>query len=93
MKLSTAVRSISYLKARAPEVIRSVAAKKSPVVITVNGEAKAVLQDVVSYEETQEGLALLKILALANKSVEAGKLRTARESFRRIRRRLKRHAI
>ena len=89
MKLSTGVKSISYLKARAPEVIRSVAAERTPVVITVNGEAKAVLQDVVSYEETQQGLALLKILALANRSVEAGKLRTARESFRRMRRRLK----
>ena len=89
MKLSSSVKSISYLKARAPEVIRSITAQKSPVVITVNGEAKAVLQDLVSYEETQEGLALLKILALANKSVATGKLKTVRDSFRRIRRRLK----
>jgi prevent-host-death family protein len=89
MKLSSAVKSISYLKARAPEVIRGVAKEKQPVVITVNGEAKAVLQDVVSYEEAREALALLKILALANKSVESGRFSPARESFARIRRRLK----
>jgi prevent-host-death family protein len=89
MKLSTAVRSISHLKARAPEVIRDIAETKAPVVITVNGKAKAVLQDVASYEETQEALALLKILALSEASVRAGKVSPARKSFARIRRRIK----
>lgn len=60
------------------------------MVITVNGEAKAVLQDIASYEETQESLALLKILALANKQVEQGNVRPARTVFARIRRELKR---
>jgi prevent-host-death family protein len=89
MKLSTNVKPISKLKAQAPNVIRDVAASKSPVIITVNGEAKAVLQDIVSYEQKEDALALLKILALANKSVEAGKLRPTRAAFARIRRRLK----
>jgi len=87
MKLSTAVRSISHLKARAPDVIRQVTEDRSPVVITVNGEAKAVLQDVASYEETQEALALLKVLALGNAEVEAGRVSPAREAMARIRRR------
>jgi prevent-host-death family protein len=89
MKLSTAVKSISHLKARAPEIIRDVTEQRAPVVITVNGEAKAVLQDIASFDETQEAMALLKILALANKSVQAGKVRPAGEAFARIRRRLK----
>jgi len=89
MKLSTAVKSISHLKARAPEIIRDVTEQKAPVVITVNGEAKAVLQDIASFDEAQEAMALLKILALANKNVEAGKVRPARQAFARIRRRLK----
>ncbi len=90
MKLQNRVKPISHFKARAPEVIRDLARQRSPVVITVNGEAKAVLQDIASYEETQDALALLKILALANRNVEKGELRPAGEAFARIRRRLKR---
>ena len=75
MKLSGRVKPITYLKAHAPQVIRGLAEGKEPIVITVRGEAKAVLQDIASYEETQETLALLKVLALTARSVEAGKVR------------------
>jgi prevent-host-death family protein len=89
MKLYGQVKPISYLKARAPEVIRELEEQRTPVVITLRGEAKAILQDVASYEETQESLALLKILALTNKRVEEGKIRPAGEAFSRIRKRVK----
>lgn len=89
MKLTDRVKPISYLKAHAPEVLRDVAAERQPVVITLRGEAKAVLQDIASYEETQETLALLKILALTNKSVENGNVRPVGEAFAKIRKRVK----
>ena len=89
MKLSSQIKPISYLKAHAAEIVRSLGEQGEPLVITQNGQAKVVIQDIESYEQTQETMALLKILALANKSVATGKLKTARESFRRIRRRLK----
>jgi len=89
MKLSARVKPISYLKAHAPEVIRGLAEGETPVIITLHGEAKAVLQDVARYEETQETMALLKALALTNKEVENGKLRPASEAFERIRNRIK----
>lgn len=73
MKLATRIRPISYLKAHASEIVRDLAAS-GPSVITQNGEAKAVLQDIRSYEETQETLALLKILALGQQQVAAGKV-------------------
>ncbi len=72
MKLSERVKPISYLKAHAPEIIRGLAAGQEPIVITLHGEAKAVLQDVGRFEETQETLALLKILALTNTSGSRG---------------------
>jgi prevent-host-death family protein len=89
MKLSNQVKPISKLKAEAPEVIRQLAKARTPVIITVNGEAKAVLQDIASYEEMQESPALLKILALSRKSIKAGKARPLRAAFARISRRLK----
>ncbi len=89
MKLSERVKPLSYLKAHAPEMIRGLAEGQDPVVITLHGEAKAVLQDVGRYEETQETLALLKVLALTNAQVEAGKVSPAAEAFKRVRARVK----
>ena len=53
--------------------------------ITQNGEAKAVIQDVVSYEQTQETLALLKLLALGNAEIEAGRFRPVADVVKRLR--------
>lgn len=65
MGIETRVKPISYLKAHSAEVIRDLGEGAPPLVITQNGEAKAVLQDVTSYAATQELLALLKLLAMA----------------------------
>ncbi len=79
MRYSSQVKPISYLKANAAEVLTRIAERREPLVITQNGEAKAVLQDVASFEETQETLALLKILALGNQDVAAGKVKSVAE--------------
>lgn len=84
MRYSTQVKPISYLKANAAEVLTNLAEQREPLVITQNGEAKAVLQDVASYESTQETLALLKILAIGNEEVAAGKLKSAQNVFKRL---------
>ncbi len=75
MRYSSQVKPISYLKANAAEVLLTLTEAREPMVITQNGEAKAVIQDIVSYEETQETLALLKILALGNQEIQAGKVK------------------
>jgi len=75
MRYSAQIKPISYLKANAAEVLKELTAQRQPLVITQNGEAKAVIQDVASYEETQETLALLKILALGNGQVARGKVK------------------
>ena len=85
MKLSTQIKPISYLKAHAAEIVRTLSAQGEPLVITQNGEAKAVLQDVASFEETQETLALLKILALGNQDVAAGKVKPVADVVARLR--------
>ena len=73
MRYSSQVKPISYLKANAADVLADLADSREPLIITQNGEAKAVLQDIASFEETQETLALLKILALGRQQVAAGK--------------------
>lgn len=54
MRYTTQIKSVSYLKAKAAEVLNQLATNREPLVITQNGEAKAVMQDVASYDETQE---------------------------------------
>ncbi len=85
MRYTTQIKSISYLKANAAEVLDQLTEKREPLVITQNGEAKAVMQDVASYDETQETLALLKILALGNREIEEGKVKPIAEAVRRLR--------
>jgi prevent-host-death family protein len=90
MKHASRIKPISYLKANAAKVVRGLAESGKPMIITQNGEATAVIQDIASYEQTQETLALLKILALGEQQVKEGKTVTASEAMRRYRERIRR---
>ena len=90
MKYSTRIKPISYLKANAAQIVRTLAEDRSALVITQNGEAKAVMQDVATYEQTQETMALLKILALGNREIEDGKVVPATKAIRALRDKLAR---
>ncbi|GAA5177889.1 MULTISPECIES: type II toxin-antitoxin system Phd/YefM family antitoxin [Halomonadaceae] len=81
MKYSEHIKPISYLKAHASDVARSLNELREPMVITQNGEAKMVVQDIRSYEQTQETLALLKILAMGNREVERDETIDAEDAF------------
>jgi len=85
MKLSNQIKPISYLKAHAAEIVRNMSAKQEPLVITQNGEAKVVIQNIESYENTLETMALLKILALGNQQIEDGKVESAADVINRLR--------
>jgi prevent-host-death family protein len=90
MRYSTQIKPISYLKANAAEVLTHLAEEREPMIITQNGEAKAVIQDLASFEKTQETLALLKILALGNQDVEARNLKPLASVAARLR---SKHAV
>jgi prevent-host-death family protein len=88
MSRASRIKPISYFKANAAEIIEELGEVGEPMIITQNGEAKAVVQDIVSYEKTQETLALLKILALANRDIEEERYRPAKDVFADLRKRL-----
>ena len=87
MKLSSRIKPISHLKAHAAEIVRTLGDQREPLIITQNGEAKVVMQDIDSYEQTQETLALLKVLALGIRQVEAGRVQPAADVVARLRER------
>ena len=81
MKLSTAVKPISYLKAHASELIRDISNNRQALVITHNGEAKVVVQDIHTYEKMQETLALLKILTRSKQNIKRGHAKSLDDTF------------
>lgn len=84
MRYSNQIKPISYVKANAADIISQLEQSQQPLVITQNGEAKAILQDIKSYEQTQETLALLKILALGNQQLAAGKVKPFSDVVKRL---------
>ena len=87
MSLSDWIKPISCLKTHASEVIRTLKDQPDPLIVTENGEAKAVVQDIDSYERKQASVALLKMLALGNRQIEAGQVQPAERVIARLRER------
>lgn len=87
MKLSESVKSISYLKANAANLVDEINKKNKTYVITKNGEAKVVIQDIKVYEKTQETLAMLKLLAMTREKNKNAK--DIKQTFLELRNELK----
>jgi prevent-host-death family protein len=86
MRFSTQIKPISYVKSHAAELLDRINEEREPIIITQNGEARAVLVDVHTYEESQETMALLKILAIGEKEIEAGETYPLKDVLSEIRR-------
>jgi len=89
MKLSEAVLSISEVKANAAKLIEQMQTTHEPVIITQNGRATAIMQDMQSYEQTQESLALLKLIAQSQADIAAGRIKPVRQAFADIRKQIR----
>jgi PHD/YefM family antitoxin component YafN of YafNO toxin-antitoxin module len=81
MKFSENIKPISFLKSHASEIIRNLNKSKKTLIITQNGKAKAIIQDIKLYEQNLESMALLKILAQSNASIKKGKIKPATKAF------------
>jgi len=82
MKLSQDLKSVSYFKNNMAEVIRKINKDQGTMIITQNGEAKIALMDIKAYEDLQETLAMLELIAQGNKSLTKGKYRPAEQVLR-----------
>ena len=89
MKLSRSIKPISYLKQNTAEAVKNVAEHQNPMIITQNGEAKAVLMDITEYEQTQDTLALLKMIAQSKVNYQEGNHKSAKKAFSDIRKQIK----
>jgi prevent-host-death family protein len=81
MRLEQRVKPITYLKNHTADLVRDVTAGGNPMVITQNGEAKVVVMDVAEYDRWREAMALMKLFALSEADVAAGRLCSTEEAF------------
>jgi len=67
------IRPISYVKSHTAEIIKQVGERGNPIVITQNGEAKAVLLDVVAYQKIVDAINLMKIVSIGQNDIRNGR--------------------
>jgi prevent-host-death family protein len=84
MNISKDIKPVTYLKARASDLLKQINETHRPVVITQNGEPRAVLQDPESYENMRNAIGLLKLISLGEKDIKGGKSKSQDEVFARI---------
>ena len=89
MNISRDIKPVTYLKSRASDLLRQINETHRPVVITQNGEPRAVLQDPESYENMRNAIGLLKLISLGEKDIKEGKSKSQEEVFANIEKTLK----
>ncbi len=81
MQITNDIKPITYLKSRAADVLKQINETHRPMIITQNGEAKAVIQDPQSYENMKNAISMLKLLSFAEEDIKNGNLLDEDEVF------------
>ena len=81
MNISEDIRPVTYLKSRAADLLKQINETHRPVIITQNGEPKAVLQDPQSYEEMRNAIGMLKLISQGEEEIRDGKFKSQKDVF------------
>lgn len=81
MSLAEQIKPISYLRSNAADIVKGFSVNPDPLIITQNGEAKMVVMDIAMFEQQQESMALLKLVAMGRKEFEEGRHQDADAFF------------
>ncbi len=92
MRYSESIKPISYVKSNMAQVIQQINENQGTMIITQNGEAKAALVDIKEYEQTQESIAMLKLIAQGKRNIAEGKFRPVKDAFHDLRARIEKDA-
>jgi len=88
MQLSQTIKPISYLKSKTAEIINSVNENRQAIIITQNGEAKAIIQDIKSYENLRNSLSLLKLIVQSEEDIRNNDVISQDEMFENLEKKL-----
>jgi prevent-host-death family protein len=89
MNISKDIKPITYLKSKAPDLLKQINETHRPVIITQNGEPRAVLQDPESYENMRNAIGILKLISQGEQDIRKGKAKSQEEVFANIEKLLK----
>jgi len=89
MNITKDIKSVSYLKSRAANLLEQINNTHRPVIITQNGEPRAILQDPQSYENMRNAIGLLKLISQGEREIKIGRTKTQDEVFKNIEKKLK----
>ncbi|MFV1976211.1 MAG: type II toxin-antitoxin system Phd/YefM family antitoxin [Candidatus Scalindua sp.] len=89
MNITTDIKPVSYLKSKSADLLKQINETHRPVIITQNGEPKAVLQDTKSYENMRNAIGMLKLISQGEEDIKKGKSRTQEEVFEKLETQLK----
>lgn len=78
------IKPISYIKTNAADMMKYVNDNKNPIIITQNGEAKAVLMDIESYQNMQNAFSLLNIIKISEDEIKKGHFQNSDTVFTEI---------
>ena len=81
MQIINDIKPVTYLKSRAADVLKYINKTHRPMIITQNGEAKAVIQDPKSYEDMRNAITLLKLLSFAEEEIKNGNTHSQEDVF------------
>lgn len=81
MQIINDIKPVTYLKSRAADVLKHINETHRPMIITQNGEAKAVIQDPKSYEDMKNAISLLKLLSFAEEDIKNGNTHSQEDVF------------
>ncbi len=84
MNITQDIKPVTYLKSRAADLLKQINETQRPVIITQNGEPKAVLQDLKSYENMRNAIGILKLISLGEEDIRAGRIKSQEEVFSQI---------
>lgn len=91
MNITKDIKSVTYLKSRAADLLEQINDTHRPIIITQNGEPRAILQDPQTYEHMRNTIGLLKLISQGEKNIKSGKVKTQREVFDNIEKKLKKN--
>jgi prevent-host-death family protein len=89
MHITSDIKPVTYLKSRAADLLNQINESRRPVIITQNGEPRAVLQDPESYENMRNAIGILKALSHGESDIKNGKIKSQKEVFNEIENSLK----
>ena len=81
MNITNDIKPVTYLKSRTADLLRQINETHRPVIITQNGEPRAVLQDPQSYENMRNALGLLKLISIGEADIREGRTKSQDEIF------------